>query len=189
MTDLESILVERLNPVEDTLPIEIEKDTTAAVMILLAEQNGAWNIVYTRRTNEVKTHQGEVSFPGGSYESQDKSLAQTALRETMEEIGIEPDCIKLLGGMDPHKTIYDFLVFPFVGILQCASEFTMNPAEVDRVFMIPLNWLMDSNNYYEKDHMIYGQDVRSVLHYHDFLGEHLWGLTARITREILGYMY
>ena len=188
MNDLERILAERLNPVIDTLPNDNEISMTAAVMILLAKQDGAWNIVYTRRTNEVKTHQGEVSFPGGSFEKQDKSLAQTALRETMEEIGIKPDCIKLLGGMNPHRTIYDFLVFPFVGILQCASEFTMNPAEVDRVFMIPVDWLKDRNNFYEQDHVIYGQDIRSVLHYHDFLGEHLWGLTARITREILGYI-
>jgi 8-oxo-dGTP pyrophosphatase MutT (NUDIX family) len=174
-----------LNPIEDKFPGDFNASTAAAVMILLLKMNGDWNILYTRRTQTVKTHQGEVSFPGGSFEQGDHSLWQTALRETREEIGASDNCIEFLGSMNPTKTITNFLVYPFVGLLNCASEFVMNPDEVERIFTIPVQWLKDPKNFYEEDFLLYGKETRRVLHYKLFDGEHLWGLTARITQELL----
>jgi 8-oxo-dGTP pyrophosphatase MutT (NUDIX family) len=162
-----------------------ETDSAAAVLILLIYDNEDWKIVYTRRTTNVRTHQGEVSFPGGAYEKVDRNMVQTALRETHEEIGVKPECIKIIGGLDPIHTISNFMVYPFVGIMKCAAEFVVNSDEVERVFMIPLKWLENSSNYFEQDHLVEKKFVRKVIHYRDFEGEHLWGLTARITQQLL----
>lgn len=160
-------------------------ESAAAVLILLVKDLENWNIVYTHRTNGVRTHQGEVSFPGGAYEAADESMVNTALRETFEEIGVKPECIRIIGGLDPIRTISNFMVYPFVGIMECVPEFVINPEEVERLFMIPLNWLENPENFYEQDHLVENQFVRKVIHYRNYDGEHLWGLTARITQQLL----
>ncbi len=157
----------------------------AAVLILLVNLAGRWHIVYTRRANGVRTHQGEVSFPGGAWEPGDGNLAQTALRETMEEIGIPPDCVTILGAMSSYRTITNYLVHPIVGILNCPMEFNLNFDEVERAFTIPIDWLSNSDNFFEKDHTLNHNLIRRVIHYKDFDGEHLWGFTARVTQDIL----
>lgn len=160
-------------------------ESAAAVLILLVKENDDWKIVYTHRTTGVRTHQGEVSFPGGAYEKSDNTMIQTALRETYEEIGVAPECIRILGGLDPIRTISNFMVYPFVGIMECAPEFVINTDEVERLFMIPLKWLENPENFYEQDHLVENQFVRKVIHYRNYEGEHLWGLTARITQQLL----
>ncbi|PKO03544.1 MAG: hypothetical protein CVU43_02120 [Chloroflexi bacterium HGW-Chloroflexi-5] len=160
-------------------------DFAAAVLILLVKDSDEWKIVYTRRTKNVRTHQGEVSFPGGAYEPQDENTVQTALRETYEEIGINPDCITIIGGLEPIRTISNFVVYPYVGVMECLPDFVINLDEVERIFLIPLDWLTNPDNFYEQDHMVENQFFHKVIHYRDFEGEHLWGLTARITQQLL----
>lgn len=168
-----------------TMPAAETSESAAAVMILLVKDNEDWKIVYTRRTTGVRTHQGEVSFPGGSYEKSDDTMVQTALRETYEEIGVRPECIRILGGLDPIRTISNFMVYPFVGIMECVPEFVINSDEVERLFMLPLEWLSNPENFYEQDHLVENRFVRKVIHYRNYEGEHLWGLTARITQQLL----
>ncbi len=169
-----------LQPNEDVFD-----SSSAAVLILLVKKDDTWHILYTRRTNNVKTHQGEVSFPGGSFESQDQSLQQTALRETWEEIGIDPGKITIYGSLLPTKTISNFMVYPFVGIIEELPILKINKCEVEKVFLIPLDWLMDQRNYYEKDIQIGDLFAKGVLHYQIYDGELLWGLTARITQQLI----
>jgi 8-oxo-dGTP pyrophosphatase MutT (NUDIX family) len=188
MDELENTLEGKLLHSTEKIGDFIAEGLAAAVLILLVKIKSEWNIVYTRRTNGVRTHQGEVSFPGGAYEKGDLSMDQTALRETWEEIGVKPDCIKLLGGLNPIKTISNFMVYPYVGIMNCSPVFKINVDEVETVFLIPVNWLKDEANKYEQDHIIDEHTVRRVIHYVDYHGEHLWGLTARITQEILTIM-
>jgi 8-oxo-dGTP pyrophosphatase MutT (NUDIX family) len=168
-----------------SIPESGAMELAAAVLILLVKENDDWKIVYTRRTTGVRTHQGEVSFPGGAYEIGDESMVQTALRETYEEIGVNPECIRIIGGLEPIRTISNFMVYPFVGIMECDPEFLINPDEVERLFMIPLKWLRNPDNFYEQDHLVENRYVRKVIHYLSFDGEHLWGLTARITQQLL----
>ena len=162
-----------------------EKLLAAAILVLFVQINGEWNILFTRRTNGVRTHQGEVSFPGGAYENEDISLLQTALREADEEIGIDSGDVEILGGLEPIQTITQYFVYPYIGILKWPVDFTVNDDEVERVFMIPVDWLMDETNYYEKSHTLNGNVFRQVIHYKDYDGEHLWGFTARVTQQIL----
>lgn len=185
MDELEEKLSQILKRVEPVKPDYEGIDNAAAVLILFVKDSDDWKIVYTRRTDNVRTHQGEVSFPGGAYEPEDGTMVVTALRETYEEIGVEPQCIKILGSLEPIRTISNFVVYPYVGALECIPEFVVNRDEVERVFMIPLQWLATPANFYEQDHLVENQFVRKVIHYQNFDGEHLWGLTARITQQLL----
>ncbi len=185
MESFEKRISAHLKPIAKKLPNGIDLTTSAADKILLGKKDDQWNLLFTRRTNGVKTHQGEVSFPGGAWEEGDLTMADTALRETREEIGVAEERITLLGEMDPHLTIYGFTVFPLVGIIESLQDFETNTEEVERVFFIPLAWLLDSDNVYTMDHELFGKKVTRVLHYKDFDGEHLWGLTARITQDLL----
>ena len=185
MDEFVNSLSQTLSRIATTAPSAVTADSAAAVLILMVKESDDWKIVYTRRTNNVRTHQGEVSFPGGAFEADDGSMIQTALRETFEEIGIKPECISVLGGLEPIRTISNFVVYPYVGVLDCSPEFVINSDEVERLFMIPLNWLKNPDNFYMQDHLVENQYVRQVIHYRNFDGEHLWGLTARITQQLL----
>ena len=183
MEDIEDALRRSLSPVIPHIPKET--NASAAVMILLVKNLEKWNIVYTRRTNDVRTHQGEVSFPGGVYEQGDNSLVQTALRETREEIGIDPSCVKILGAMNPYITHYGLEIHPFVGILTCKADFNINESEVKRIFLVPVDWLKTDGNPHEQEYVVNEQVRRQVIHYEDYDGEHVWGITARITHDLL----
>ena len=159
--------------------------TCAAILVPLVKKTNEWSLLFTRRSDSVASHQNEVSFPGGSFEQQDSSLESTALRETMEEIGIAPEKITMLGSLPYSTTITGYKVFPFVGFINWPVEFKINPAEVKSVFTIPLAWLKDERNYYEADYHSPEFGVRKVIHYQEFQGEHLWGYTARVTRQFL----
>lgn len=185
MDDIEKKITLTLSRISSETPGSVIDRSAAAVLILLVKDKDEWKIVYTRRTNNVRTHQGEVSFPGGAYETKDGSMVQTALRETYEEIGVQPEFVRILGALGPIRTISNFLVYPFVGIVECEPNFVINPDEVQRLFMIPINWLRSPENYYEQDHLVQDQYLHKVIHYRNYEGEHLWGLTARITQLLL----
>jgi 8-oxo-dGTP pyrophosphatase MutT (NUDIX family) len=185
MKDLPEILKHKLIQSKfETMPND-GKFSMAAILIPLVMHNSEWHLVFTRRTNFVSTHQNEVSFPGGSFEPSDINLENTALRETKEEIGISNEKIEILGALQPLTTITNFSVFPFVAIMAWPTIMKINNCEVDSVFTIPLKWLMDDGNHYEEDYHNEKYGIRRVIHYKDFQGEHLWGFTAKVVRELL----
>ncbi|MCX6054447.1 MAG: CoA pyrophosphatase [Chloroflexi bacterium] len=161
---------------------------SAAVLVLFVFENNEWNILYTRRTNEVRTHQGEVSFPGGAREKNDNSVIDTALRETYEEIGISPKSITILGGLERYLTITNYCVYPIIGKLDAPYFVNINKNEVESVFLIPVSWLEDENHIYFKKHRLNGVATSNVVHYEEYCGEHLWGFTARITQQVLSQL-
>jgi len=160
----------------------------AAVLVPLVCIDDSWQILFTRRTSDVQTHKGQVSFPGGMMESSDIIPEQAALRETFEEIGVSPDLVRILGKLDDYLAISNFIVTPVVGILQWPVEFKLSPDEVSRVFTIPLSWLADPENHHEEDYRIINGRIERVVFFRLFDNEKLWGLTARITIEFLKRM-
>lgn len=185
MNDLSEILKQKLTPSKIEATPFVEKFSTAAILIPLVMQEGDWHLLFTRRTHFVSTHQNEVSFPGGSYEPTDINLEKTALRETNEEIGISFEKINILGALPPLTTITGFSVYPFVAVMVWPTSMKINTCEVDSVFTIPLNWLMDDNNHYEEDYHNEKYGIRRVIHYKHYQGEHLWGFTANVVRELI----
>lgn len=158
----------------------------AAVLVPLVQFQDEWHILYTRRTDKVESHKGQVSFPGGACDKGETTPEQTALREADEEIGIRPSDVRVIGRLSRMVTISKFRVSPVVGIIPFPYAFKTAGIEVARVFTIPLLWLAERNNYWEFS--LPGSE-RSVIAYHPYDGELLWGATARMTvnfMKILG---
>lgn len=164
--------------------IEIQASTklrNAAVLLPLTYFQNEWHILFTRRTDKVESHKGQVSFPGGASDN-GETPEQTALRETFEEIGIDPKDINVIGHLSKMITISKFQVSPIVGVIPFPYAFKIQNAEVARVFTIPVLWLADKNNYWE---FRLHNPNRSVIAYHPYDGELLWGATARMTVNFL----
>jgi len=160
----------------------------AAVLIPLLQKDGEWHLLFTRRTETVQDHKGQVSFPGGATEGVDETAVDTALREAEEEIGLNPQQVRVLGFMSQYPSVTDFLVTPVVGRISWPFVMKISTNEVARVFTIPLKWLADPQNREEKLVERRGGLIW-VSYYKPYDGEILWGLTAIITvnfLEILG---
>ena len=170
--------------------IDINDETRlkcAAVLVPLVWENREWHLLYTRRTDKVESHKGQVSFPGGACDEGETTPEQTALREVEEEIGIQSSDIKVLGRLANMITISYFRVTPVVGVVKWPTVFRLGEHEVARVFTIPLGWLSQPSNRWQFE--IQGRK-RSVIAYHPYDGELLWGATARMTVDflsVLGY--
>ena len=154
----------------------------AAVLVPLVWHDEEWHLLFTRRTDRVESHKGQVSFPGGACDEGETTPEQTALREADEEIGIQTSDVKVLGRLANLITISYFRVTPVVGVVRWPTVFRVGEHEVARVFTIPLAWLADESNRWQFE--IPGRN-RSVIAYHPYDGELLWGATARMTVDFL----
>lgn len=154
----------------------------AAVLVPLVYFENEWHILYTRRTDRVESHKGQVSFPGGACDEGETTPEETALREADEEIGVRPSDVRVLGKLNSMVTISHFRVTPVVGVIQFPYAFKTSGAEVARVFTMPLLWLANRNNYWEFS--MPGSE-RTLVAYHPYDGELLWGATARMTVNFL----
>ena len=157
----------------------------AAVLVPLVWYDEEWHLLFTRRTDRVESHKGQVSFPGGACDEDETTPEQTALREADEEIGIQPAGIKVLGRLANLITISYFRVTPVVGVVRWPTVFRVGEHEVARVFTIPLAWLANESNRWQFE--IPGRN-RSVIAYHPYDGELLWGATARMTVDFLNVL-
>lgn len=154
-----------------------------AVLALLVPEKDDFALVFTRRTEHVATHKGQIAFPGGRSEPTDRTLWETALRETHEEIGVPPAAVDYLGALDDLATTSRFALTPFVGLARGRPRYLLQEAEVAEVFEVPLRQLLLPANqtvyHYERD----GLAMRSPAFR---AGEHLiWGVTARILEGLL----
>lgn len=154
----------------------------AAVLVPLVWDTDAWALLFTRRTDHVESHKGQVSFPGGACDEGETTPEETALREAQEEVGIEPSKVHILGRLANLITITSFRVAPVVGVIEWPCVLRISAHEVERVFTIPLEWLADRRNRWEFG--LPGRN-RTLLAYHPYDGELLWGATARIAADFL----
>ena len=157
----------------------------AAVLVPLVWQDDEWHLLYTRRTDKVESHKGQVSFPGGACDDGETTPEETALREAEEEIGIDPKDVKILGRLANLITITYFRVTPVIGVVKWPTVFCVGEHEVARVFTIPLGWLANASNRWQFER----PDLkRSLIAYHPYDGELLWGATARMTVDFLNVL-
>ena len=163
-----------------------EHSRAAAVLIPLLRIDNIWHILFTRRTNTLPEHSGQVAFPGGSSDPADASPEDTALRETFEEIGLEPENVRILGKLNPLPTISNYCVTPVIGVIPWPYLYHLELVEVSRIFTIPLPWLANPVN-----HEIRQRALPSpyppipVVYFHNYDGELLWGVSAQITLNFL----
>ncbi len=135
---------------DDAAPLRPEaqdvRPVPAAVIVPVvvdASSPAKSELLFTLRTQTVKAHKGQVSFPGGAFEPGDANILETALRETMEETGIEPKSLKIAGSLNAYDTITDFRIYPFVGLLSRRPELRLQECEIEKAFYVPMDFLRD----------------------------------------------
>jgi 8-oxo-dGTP pyrophosphatase MutT (NUDIX family) len=168
--------------------IELTEETRlkcAAVLIPLVWYEEEWHLLFTRRTDTVESHKGQVSFPGGGCDEGETTPEQTALREAEEEIGLNPNHVRILGRLSNLITITYFRVTPVIGVVNWPTVFRVGEHEVARIFTIPLLWLANPSNRWQFE--MPGRS-RSLIAYHPYDGELLWGATARMTVDFLNVL-
>jgi 8-oxo-dGTP pyrophosphatase MutT (NUDIX family) len=164
--------------------IRHEKLSPSAVLLLLVEKDGQYHVVFTRRSDNVEHHKGEISFPGGTVHPDDSDLLDTALREGAEEIGVARDDVMILGGLDDIVTVSTgFVITPYVGIIPYPYPFQINADEVAELILVPLGALMDERCVRASEVTWEGKEI-TTYHFH-YQGDIIWGATARILKEFL----
>lgn len=150
--------------------------TPASVLVPIIAHRESLTVLFTRRTAHLRAHSGQISFPGGRVEPQDASPAQTALRETQEEIGIAPEQIELIGALPEYHTRTGYRISPMVGVISPPFTVQADAQEVDAVFEVPLSFLLDPRNHQRHRRAFQG---RMISYFAMPYGEHyIWGATA-----------
>jgi 8-oxo-dGTP pyrophosphatase MutT (NUDIX family) len=164
------------------MAMRVHGRTQSAVLVPLFETEDGLHAVFTKRRGDLKRHAGEISFPGGRRDDDDKDLLETALREAEEEIGLPRDAVEIAGALPPTPTfVTNYAIYPFVGRIAAGQAWTLQPEEVDRVLELRLE---DVRAGYARKRLVrrgiaFRTDTYTV-------GEDLiWGATGRIVADLL----
>ena len=156
----------------------------SAVLIPIYCKQREYHILFTKRTETVKDHKGQISFPGGAYEEQDKTLANTALRESSEEIGLAAEAVELLGELDDFATTTSgYIISPFVAAIRWPYPFKPDPIEVGKIIEAPLSALLNRDCRRQETDTLDGEVIDTYSY--DYQGNIIWGATARILDQFL----
>lgn len=158
----------------------------AAILMPICHHSSELSFLLTERSHEVETHKGQISFPGGVMDAEDSSLAATALRETWEEIGLPERQIHLLGEFDDYLSITSLIVTPFIAAIDLSSPLVPNLREVAEILTVPFSDF--SSDHLLRIEMRQRFDHEEPVYFYDCHGKIVWGLTARIIRDFLGWL-
>ncbi len=153
----------------------------AAVLVPIIARDEV-TVLLTQRPDTMRSHAGQISFPGGKFEPDDTDAVAAALREAREEIGLERDFVETLGFLDGYRTGTGFNVIPVVALVRPGFELTLDPNEVADAFEVPLRFLMDEANHHKHARPWRGRDR----HYYAMpYGErYIWGATAGMIKNL-----
>lgn len=155
----------------------------ASVLVPLFLRAGQPWVLFTRRTEHLKNHGGEISFPGGGAEAQDSDFWQTALRETEEEMGINAADVSRLGQLDDFYSVYGFRVKVCVGSFIDPYPYRVDKYEIAEVIELPLAQLRDPGIYHQEDWRHRGRMI--PVDFYQLDGHCIWGMTAAILKQLL----
>ena len=150
----------------------------ASVIIPLLEVECEVFVMLTQRSKRLRSHAGQVSFPGGKQDQRDANSLETAIRETHEEIGLPKEKIEIIGTLDQILSLHHYLVTPFVAIIPGDFVPIPNEDEIDAVFKVPLSFFMKNDQHWTEE---FETPFAKVLaHHFEFEGFDIWGLTAKL---------
>ncbi len=156
----------------------------SAVLIPIYFKDGQYHILFIQRTDRVKVHKGQISFPGGACEPNDGTAANTALRECTEEVGVVAESVELLGELDDFFTIGSgYIVTPFVGVVPWPYPFKPDGHETEELIEVPVSALLDKNCLRQEKEVVDGWEVPT--YFYNYQGKVIWGATARILNQLL----
>ena len=155
----------------------------AAVLVPLFKKGKDCHLLFTKRTNTVRYHKGEISFPGGVFDEGDSELERTAIREAFEEIGLRQDDVQILGVLDDIVTITEFIVTPFVGFFPYPYRFQVSRIEIAELIEVPLSSLLDERCFGERE--IMQGDRQRIVYTYQYGNHTIWGATALILKQFL----
>jgi len=158
---------------------------TAAVLVPFLDLPEP-ELVLTRRADHLPQHPGQVSFPGGAAEDDDRSAVQTALREAQEEIGLPPEAARPIGFLDRMDTISDYRVLPVVALVAAPVDWVLDRREVAEVFTIPASIALDRQRYQGRSVTRHGQTY--TIWSLDWNGHNVWGATAAMLMNLIARM-
>lgn len=173
------------NDLETAIRAQAQKQ--AAVLIGVREAGGEVQVTLTQRTAALRTHSGQIAFPGGRIDAEDEGPVAAALRECEEETGIGKNHIEVLGRLPDYLSGSGFRIHPIIGQFHPGYQVRPNPDEVERLFDVPLRFLMDQAN-----HTLASRDFKGKQrHYYEmpFGDRYIWGVTAGIIRVLYERLY
>lgn len=153
----------------------------AAVLISLIHRPEGLTVLYTERSPDLRSHSGQVAFPGGKIDPTDDGPAEAALREAFEEVGMRTDDARVLGFMPHYYTGSNYLITPVVAEVRPSGLFVPNPSEVDALFEVPLEKLASEAAYTTLRVSRDGKEHSTIQIEHE--GHRIWGITANLTRR------
>lgn len=176
-----------LNPGIDLFAHWEKPPRDAAVLIGLRNSDAGPSVMLTQRTGHLNSHAGQVAFPGGKIDPEDKGPVDAALREAYEEIGLDPLLARPLGSLAPYFTGSGYRIIPVVAAIDEPVSYVPNPNEVEDVFEVPFQFLMDPANHQKQSRVWNGQ--RRYFYEMPFADRYIWGVTAGIIRSLYDTVY
>lgn len=163
--------------------IEHPPFSRAAVLVPLFQKDRDCHLLFTKRSEEVKYHKGEISFPGGVVDEGDSELIHTALREAREEIGLKESDVQIIGVLDDIVTITEFIITPIVGLFPYPYPFKISEVEIAELIEVPLSFLLKGDSFSERE--IFRGGRKEIVYAYQY-GKHIiWGATGRILKQFL----
>lgn len=159
----------------------------AAVLMPLVRHDTGVHLLFTRRSAQLSTHAGQVSFPGGRLEPEDADAVAAALRETQEEIGVHPSFLRIIGQQPSYLTTSQYVMTPIVGVLEPGHALVADSSEVAEIFEVPLTTLMDPRRHRLHQAVLPDGTRRQFLSI-DWAPQVIWGATAALLRNFYRYL-
>ncbi|MHA1265481.1 MAG: NUDIX hydrolase [Candidatus Helarchaeota archaeon] len=186
LLELKELIVQKLE-FHDPIALDPPGFTHAAVLVPIISEGEILKFILTKRTQNLRHHKGEISFPGGQQSRSDGDLIRTALRETEEEIGLKEEQIEVLGRIDDLLTITKYVISPFIGIIREEVELYSNETEVAEILKVPLELFLDKTKFKEK--YWENQGIKYPLYYYYWRNYEIWGATAYIINQFMEIVF
>ncbi len=167
---------QHISPIPSPLDFPLKMPGKPAAVLLPLVHREELTVLFTQRASHLKHHPGQISFPGGRWESTDRSLVHTALRETEEEVGIPGHLVEVIGSLPTFRTISRYEVKPIIGFIDPGYDANIDHNEVNHAFEVPLSFLMQPENYLV--HWVLRKSTPQPVYFIPWQDKLIWGATA-----------